>query len=58
MPNIKVTLIFDPGRTTDQCDLNELNDQIIQLLINGFPEHSGTFMSLFHVDDNGDPVRK
>jgi hypothetical protein len=56
--NIKVTLIFDPSCKVGQSDLDWLSDRIIGLLKTGFPEHSGTFMSLSLVDDSGDPIKK
>jgi len=55
--HLKLTLIFEAGREVGFCDQNDLIDGIIDLLTNQFPNHSGSCITCFTVDDNGDPIK-
>lgn len=56
--HLKLTLIFDAGKEIVFNDQDALVDGIADLLIRQFPNHSGTFMSCFLVDEDGNPIKQ
>lgn len=56
--NIKMALICDIGKRVKQSEIKLLSDGVYALLERTFPLYSGSFVSIFPVDDNGDPIKK